>query len=61
MPTEMLTAEDVAVTMRISPRTLYRWVEDGRIHFIEQENRILRVCLRSLSLVLEENSEAQES
>jgi hypothetical protein len=61
MPTEMVTAEDAAEAKGVSPRAVYRWVEEGRIHFSEQERGIVRVCVRSLSLLAEEHGETNEN
>jgi hypothetical protein len=59
MPTEMARAEDAAAIQGVSPRSVYRWVEAGRLHFSEQERGIVRICLRSLSLLLEGGAETK--
>ena len=45
----MLTAEGAAGAAGVSTRTIYRWVESGKIHFTETaEGRVL-ICLDSLA------------
>jgi hypothetical protein len=44
----MLTPEDAATLTGITPRTLYRWVEAGRVHFREAADGSLLICLASL-------------
>jgi len=44
----MLRPEDAAAAARLSVRTIYRWVEAGRLHFIEAPEESLRICLNSL-------------
>jgi hypothetical protein len=45
---QMLTPEVAARTASVSTRTIYRWIEAGRIHFIETEANELFICLDSL-------------
>jgi excisionase family DNA binding protein len=47
-PSEMLTPESAAEMAGVSPRTVYRWVETGRVHFTERPDGRLFVCLTSL-------------
>lgn len=50
----MLRPEDAAVAAHVSVRTIYRWVEAGKLHFSEtpegpnSPNVVLRICLNSL-------------
>ena len=47
----MLRPEDAAAVARVSVRTIYRWVEAGKLHFSETPegpNGMLRICLNSL-------------
>jgi len=46
---EMLAPHDAARLTGISQRTIYRWIEDGRIHFVESPDGGLFVCLAPLS------------
>lgn len=44
----MLTAQEAALCAGVSQRTVYRWVEDGRIHFTETPDGSVFVCLAPL-------------
>ena len=44
----MLTPEEAARLACVSPRTVYRWVEAGRLHFSEMPDGGLFICLASL-------------
>ena len=43
----MVPAEQAAVVTHVPVRTIYRWVEEGIIHFQETPNNSLLVCLNS--------------
>ena len=45
----MLTVDEAARLVRASARTVYRWVEAGRLHFTETPEGRLLICLNSLS------------
>jgi hypothetical protein len=45
----LLRPEEAAVAARVSPRTIYRWVEAGQLHFSEMPNGLLLICLASLA------------
>lgn len=47
-PAMMLTPEDAARVSNVAPRTLYRLVEAGRVHFREVDGGWLLICLASL-------------
>jgi len=42
------TVEDAAAIAGVSARVLYRWVEEGRIHFRETPEGALVICLGSV-------------
>jgi hypothetical protein len=44
----MLGPEDAAVLVGIPPRIIYRWIEAGAIHWLENETGSVMVCLRSV-------------
>jgi excisionase family DNA binding protein len=44
----MLTPREAAHLVGVSQRTVYRWVEDERIHFAETADGDLFVCLAPL-------------
>lgn len=43
----MVTPGAAARTARVSPRTVYRWVEENAVHFIESCGHLL-ICVVSL-------------
>ena len=44
----MLSAEAAARAAGISPRMLYRWIEENRVHFQESNDGTVLVCENSL-------------
>jgi hypothetical protein len=46
----MISTEMAAIIARQSTRTIYRWVEAGRLHFTEQPEGRLLICLDSIPL-----------
>jgi hypothetical protein len=44
----MLPPEAAARLSDVTPRTIYRWVEAGLIHFTEAADGALLICLKSL-------------
>jgi len=50
----MILAEKAATVCQCSRRRIYRWVEDGNLHYIEMPNGDLMVCGRSLSKKMDE-------
>lgn len=44
---EMITPNEAATAADVSSRTIYRWIEAGKIHFSEQFGALL-ICGRSL-------------
>ncbi len=45
---ELITPELAAVLSNASTRVIYRWIEDGKLHFTETDNGLLLVCRNSL-------------
>ncbi len=45
----MVGAEEASALAGVSSRTIYRWIEEERIHFVETPGKGLLVCLNSLS------------
>lgn len=45
----MVTADEAAIVASVSTRTIYRWVEDGKVHFTEGPEDSLLICLDSLA------------
>jgi excisionase family DNA binding protein len=44
----MVTPEEAACAADVSTRTIYRWVEAGKLHFTETREGFLLVCRNSL-------------
>jgi len=44
----MLRPEEAAIAACVSVRTIYRWVEAGRLHFSETTEGPLLICSNSL-------------
>jgi Helix-turn-helix domain len=45
----MLPVEAAAKAFGISPRTLYRWIEQDRVHYRELNDGTILVCEKSLA------------
>jgi hypothetical protein len=45
----MVTPEHAAQIAGVTPRTIYRWVDAGCIHFVERSGHLL-ICFPALSL-----------
>ena len=56
----MIAAETVASVSGFSRREIYRMVEEGKVHFLETEEGILFVCLKSLENDLPEKEEVRK-
>ena len=48
----MVTPDEAAAFAQVNTRTIYRWVEAGSIHFTEEPEGVLLVCVDSLPLNL---------
>ena len=46
--TPMVTPEQAAAQAAVTVRTIYRWVEAERVHFIETHEGRLLICLNGL-------------
>jgi len=44
---EMITPNEAAAVLNVSSRAIYRWIENGRLHFIECGTELF-VCAESL-------------
>ncbi len=45
----MVSAEAAAGIVRHTLRTMYRWVETGKVHFKETPEGMLLICVNSLA------------
>jgi len=46
---EFVTPEEAAARASVTTRTIYRWLENGKLHFIETPGGELLVCSESLA------------
>lgn len=44
----MITASEAAAFAGVSPRTIYRWIEEAKLHFSEDPGGSLWICANSL-------------
>jgi hypothetical protein len=51
---KMIAAEKAATVCQCSRRKIYRWIEEGNLHFFETPDGEVLVCGRSLSRKLDE-------
>jgi hypothetical protein len=51
---KMIAAEKAATVCRCSRRKIYRWIEEGDLHFFEMPDGEVLVCGRSLSEQMDE-------
>jgi predicted site-specific integrase-resolvase len=47
----MISPEQAARIAGVSTRTIYAWLESGKVHFLEVPEASLLICLDSLSEV----------
>src|SRR5689334_8498625 len=45
---QMITPTQAAALAEVSSRTIYRWIEEARLHFTEEVGGLLLVCADSL-------------
>ena len=45
---EMVTADEASTLAGVSSRTIYRWIEEGKVHFLEPSDGLSLICLNSL-------------
>lgn len=45
----MLSPEEAAAIAEVDTRTIYRWLEAAKLHFIETSGGSVLVCLNTLS------------
>ncbi len=48
-PSGMITPDEAAALCEVGTRTVYRWLENGTIHFTENAEGALLICLKSLA------------
>ena len=47
-PVSMLRVEDASPLVGVTARTIYRWIEAGRLHFAESDKGLVLICTQSL-------------
>ena len=45
----MLRVEDASALVGVTARTIYRWIEAGRLHFAESDKGLVLICAQSLA------------
>lgn len=45
----LLRVEDASALVGVTARTIYRWIEAGRLHFAESDKGLVLICANSLS------------
>ena len=45
----VVTTDEAAILARVTARTIFRWVESGRLHYTETPEGSLLICPHSLS------------
>ena len=46
---EFVTPQEAAAIASVTARTIYRWLENGKLHFLEMPGGELLVCAQSLA------------
>jgi len=52
--------DQAAVIIDVSSRTIYRWVEENRLHFVDTPAGLL-VCLESIGIAAQEPIQIQKT
>jgi predicted site-specific integrase-resolvase len=52
----MVTTDEAAILARVSARTIFRWVEAGRVHYTETPEGLLLICPDSLAQTQKEKA-----
>jgi excisionase family DNA binding protein len=58
-PVQLITPEEAAVRTGVDTRTVYRWVEAGKLHFIELATQTPLICINSLLKATEKGGNKQ--
>ncbi len=45
----MLRVEEAGSIAGVTPRTIYRWVEARKLHFVESDDGVILICTQSLA------------
>jgi|SRR5215472_721257 len=52
----MLRVEDASTLAGAKTRTIYRWIEAGKLHFAESDKGLVLICARSLTTFTAQNA-----
>lgn len=52
----MLRVEDASALVGTTARTIYRWIEAGKLHFEESDKGLVLVCTKSLADIMPAHS-----
>jgi hypothetical protein len=45
---QMITPNEAAAIAGVGSRAIYRWIEESRVHFIEDPSKLILVCVPSI-------------
>lgn len=48
----MLRVEDASTLDGTTTRTIYRWIEAGKLHFVESDKGLVLICAQSLAALI---------
>lgn len=48
----MLRVEDASALVGVTARTIYGWIEAGRLHFAESDKGLVLICAQSLATLV---------
>jgi hypothetical protein len=55
----MLRVEDASTLAGTTTRTIYRWIEAGRLHFAESDKGLVLICAQSLASLVSPDRAAE--
>ncbi len=47
---QMISPNEAAAIAGVGARTIYRWIEESRVHFIEDSSEVILVCAPSIGV-----------
>lgn len=57
----MISPDEAALALGATTRSIYRWIEKGRVHFFESGSGTVLVCLRSIGEQVQAQAREMES
>jgi excisionase family DNA binding protein len=55
----MLRVEDASALVGVTARTIYRWIEAGKLHFAESDKGLVLICAQSLASLVNPDRAAE--